>query len=120
MQSSPNFRDARWRDGVRADPRHQSNDHDGTGLDFQDFKFELFKGIDQPNGVGEPTESSTQLHFDVTGHDDDGDAVHTAINIQVNDDVPVVQATSYTSFTEGDEAASLRLQTSSVLSMRTG
>src|SRR5581483_8596142 len=58
------------------------DDHDGSGLDFQDFKFELFKGIDQPNNPGgaEPTEGNTQLHFDVTGHDDDGDAVHTGIN----------------------------------------
>jgi VCBS repeat-containing protein len=68
-------------------------------LQFQDFKFELFHGIDQANNPGgaEPTESNTNLHFNVVGHDDDGDAVHTGINIHVNDDVPMVGTPCYIS-----------------------
>jgi T1SS-143 domain-containing protein len=82
------------------------DDHSGNSQ-FQDFKFELFKGIDQdnnPNGA-EPTESNTNLHFDVIGHDDDGDAVHTGINIHVNDDVPTVKDSHYLSFVGGTEVS---------------
>lgn len=65
------------------------DDTSGKGMHFQDFQFELFKGIDQdPNTP--TTESNTNLQFKVIGHDDDGDAVHTAINVQVNDDSPTI------------------------------
>jgi VCBS repeat-containing protein len=82
------------------------NDNNDKGLDFQDFKFELLHGIDQPNNPNgaEPTESNTALHFDVIGHDDDGDAVHTGINIHVNDDVPVVGVTYYDQLPEDSDA----------------
>ena len=72
------------------------NDDSGS-FQFQDFKFELCKGIDQLNNPGDPVETNTLLKFDVIGHDDDGDAVHTAINIQVNDDAPVLGDTCYIS-----------------------
>jgi VCBS repeat-containing protein len=77
--------------------------NDDSGFEFQDFKFELFKGIDQLNNPGDPVETNTLLKFDVIGHDDDGDAVHTAINIQVNDDAPMLADTCYLSFKGGIE-----------------
>lgn len=65
------------------------DDVSGNGMHFQDFKFELYQGLDQDPDA--PTvESNTDLQFKVIGHDDDGDAVHTAINIQVNDDAPTI------------------------------
>ena len=60
---------------------------DPNSPDFQDFKFDLCGPIDHTFGDG--IETDQLIKIGVIGHDGDGDGVTTAINIQVNDDVPV-------------------------------